>query len=70
MRKRDIVKTASEEWKGKWSQAIISYAHSLKSKGVKSALRIVETKFTGTNIINKHLHLYMYIYYYCCSVLR
>lgn len=47
MKKKDIVKTASEEWKGKWSQAIISYARSLKSKGIKSALRIVETKFTG-----------------------
>ena len=68
MKKRDIVKTASEEWKGKWSQAIISYARTLKSKGVKSALRIVETKFTGTN--NKYLHLTTCIYYYCCRVLR
>ena len=47
MKKKDIVKTASEEWKCKWSQAIVSYARSLKSKGIKSALRIVETKFTG-----------------------
>ena len=48
MKKKDIVKTASEEWKSKWSQAIISYARTLKSKGVKSALKIVETKFSGT----------------------
>lgn len=47
LKKRDVIKTAAEEWKGKWTQAIISYAQTLRSKPVKSALKGVETKFEG-----------------------
>ena len=51
LKKRDVVKSASEDWKGKWAQAIISYALTLKSKPVKSALKVVETKFAGMPVL-------------------
>ena len=37
----------SEDWKGKWAQAILMYAHTLKSKPVKVALKALETEFAG-----------------------
>ena len=47
MKKRDVIKTASEDWKGKWTQAIILYAQTLRSKPARSALTEVKTKFAG-----------------------
>ena len=40
MKKKDI-KTASEEWKGKWAQAIVSCAHSLKGKSILMTIETV-----------------------------
>ena len=47
LKKKDVVKIACDDWKAKWTLAIMSYAQALKSKPVKNALRTVETKFPG-----------------------
>ena len=41
------MKTASEDWKQKWTPAIVGYAETLRSKSVRTALQAVQTKFTG-----------------------
>ena len=47
MKKKDIVKVATEDWKSKWVPSIITYAQTLKSKPVKAAIAALESRFIG-----------------------
>lgn len=35
LKKRDVVKAATEDWKSKWAPAILAYVKTLKSKAIK-----------------------------------
>ena len=41
LKKRDVVRSAAEDWKSKWCGAILAYTETLKSKVVKAALKTV-----------------------------
>ena len=61
LKKRDVVKAATEDWKSKWAPAVLAYVKSLKSKAIKNALMILQSKFHGKPKhipceINTHTH--------------
>ena len=43
-----MVNTVSEEFKTKWTPAVVDYARILRSKSAKEAVKAAETKFIGT----------------------
>jgi hypothetical protein len=47
LKKRDVIKAATEDWKSKWTPAILAYVKTLKGKAIKTALRVLESKFRG-----------------------
>ena len=47
LKNRDIVKAATDNWKSKWTPAILAYVKTLKSKAIKTALRVLESKLRG-----------------------
>ena len=47
LKKRDVIKAATEDWKSKWTPAILTYVTTLKSKAIKTALTVLESKFRG-----------------------
>ena len=59
MKKKDIVKTASEDWSHKWTLSVLTYVRSLKSKTVKAALKAVELKFVGGSVYSVHFLNYL-----------
>lgn len=47
LKKKGALRTATEDWKSKWTPAIMAYVQTLKSKTAKTALKALETKYTG-----------------------
>ena len=50
-RKNDVIKAATEDWKSKWTPAILAYVETLKSKAIETALRVLESKFRGKQFL-------------------